>query len=331
MYARGIRVSLSQAESARRELIRTGAIDTSLFMLREEKGIVIPVTGLVECREGWEPCFAVFREKRSVRGGYRELLEPGDWKMSLPGSFDVLGTKALIKLQPELHDRQNGIGDAILRANRSLDSVFRDDGVRGEYRIRKLTLIAGTGGTETSVSEYGLKFRLDVAKTFYSPRLAVERKRVASAVLPGERILDMFAGVGPFSISAARAAAGGMVTAFDINPYALSYLKENAALNRIVNVECHLGDSMAIEQGVPFDRIIMNLPQDGGRFVGKAMSLLAKGGFIHYYERTEQAGIAARVSSLEEAFDGLRVVDVRMVKSYSPAEGIYHLLMTRDR
>ncbi len=329
MYTRGIRVSLSEAEKARRELIRTGAIDSRLLLLKDEKGVVIPVTDFPPSREGWEQCFAVFREKRQVKGGYRELLGPGAWTDSLPASFDVLGTKALIRLQPELSDRHHEIGDAILKANRSLDSVFRDDGVHGEYRIRKLTLIAGSGGTETSVSEYGLKFRLDVAKTFYSPRLAVERKRVASAIAPGERILDMFAGVGPFSISAARADVNGTVTAFDINPYALSYLKENAELNRIANIECHLRDSMTVEPDVPFDRILMNLPQDGERFIGKALSMLRKEGFIHYYERAENAGIAERASSLEHSIDRLRVVDVRKVKSYSPAEGIYHLLLTK--
>ncbi len=331
MYGKGIRVSLSEAESARRHLIRAGAVDSRLRLLRDEKGVVIPVTDFVECREGWEPCFAVFREKGRTGGGYRELLQPGEKTEALPSSFDVLGTKALIRLRPELFGTQHEIGEAILKANGGLDSVFRDDGVHGEYRIRKLTLIAGRGGTETSVSEYGLRFRLDVSRTFYSPRLAVERRRVSSAVEGGECILDMFAGVGPFSISAARARRDVAVTALDINPYALSYLKENAALNRAENIECHLRDSMTFESGTQFDRIIMNLPQDGERFLRKALSLVRKGGSIHYYERARDSGIAERVSSLESTFDGLRVLGARRVKSYSPAEGIYHLLLMKTR
>jgi tRNA (guanine37-N1)-methyltransferase len=331
MYAKGIRVSLQEAENARRELIRAGAIDSRLLLLKDEKGVVIPVIDFIDGREGWEPCFAVFREKRTVKGGYRELPRMKEWKELLPSSFDILGSKALIRLPPELYDGQEDIGKAILQVNSSIDSVFRDDGVHGEYRIRRLTLIAGRSGTETSVSEYGLKFRLDVAKTFYSPRLAVERMRISSAVGPGESILDMFAGVGPFSIAAARAAVNGNVIAFDINPYALSYLKENAALNRITNVECHLRDSISVEPGRLFDRIIMNLPQGGERFIGKAMSLLREHGTIHYYERTPDAGIRERTKSLESGFSGLRVIEARRVKGYSPADGIYHFLIKKSR
>ena len=121
--------------------------------------------------------------------------------------------------------------------------------------------IAGKGGTETALTEYGLTFGLDVARTFFSPRLATERRRVVSTIGRNERILDMFAGVGPFSISAAARAVDGFVTAYDINPYAVSYLMENASRNGVRNIAAHRRDSSELQFNREFDRVIMNLPR----------------------------------------------------------------------
>lgn len=327
MRARGIRISPERAEGCRMRLQQLGLLDRTLRSVSLDGMIVFPVTAYPAKLEEGERCEADFPDSSSRRN-YRDIVElPGDAMPLLPSSFDMIGTKALVKLPAELERYGEEIGRAILEAHGSLDSVFQDRGVAGEFRLRRLTLLAGKGGTETKLNEYGLRIALDVAKTFYSPRLASERRRIGTAVGPGERVLDMFAGVGPFALHAARSASSGHVVAIDINPYAVSYMRENAASNSAGNMEVHLKDA-AEYTGGPFDRIIMNLPAGGAGFVGRALAMLADGGTVDYYELIEDRDLEKRILSLEA--EGGRVESHRKVKSYSPVQGIYHFTIRKD-
>ena len=326
MRSKGIRISPGQAEEARRRLASLGLLDRALRIFTDGTTVVLPVTDYPAGPFQGEQCIADFAGKK-MKEGYREQARlPDELKKHLPSSFDVIGTKALLKLPKELEGHEIELGEAILKANPSLDSVFVDSGVSGELRTRSVRAVAGTGETETVVVEYGLRFRLDVAKTFYSPRLASERRKVSSAILPGEKILDMFAGVGPFSLHAARKARTGHVVSLDINPYAVSYLKENAAMNNLGNVEAHMRDAFGFT-GEKFDRIIMNLPSSSSEFLEHAAGLLLEDGAIDYYELLEDSAVAGRKEFFHRL--GLDSQSRRKVKSYSPVQGIYHFSLRK--
>lgn len=332
MYNKGIRVSLRLAEKARRELNRIGVSEGRLKIRREGDSIIIPVTEFPDGHDEieWEECFAEFEARRGFVSDYRKLLEFDPAKMSiLPSSYDIIGKKILVKIPAELRKEERNIGEALLEVHRFADSVFRDDGVSGAHRTRNVELIAGRGGTETWVTEYGFRFRLDVRRTFYSPRLAVERKRVSSTVRPDEHVLDMFAGVGPFTIFVAAKAYRGKVMAFDINPYAVSYLRENAVINGMTNIDAHMKDSTLLDFGPDFDRVIMNLPRGSPSFVDKALSMLSEGGVIDYYELVDDISVNSRAEELGNKIVHARVEAVRRVKSYSASSGIYHFLIRK--
>ena len=59
-------------------------------------------------------------------------------------------------------------------------------------------------------------------ETYFSPRLANERKRITSLVKPGETVVDMFAGVAPFSIMIAKYANPKIIYAIDKNKDAIN-------------------------------------------------------------------------------------------------------------
>ena len=199
MRAKGIRISQGSAESCRKRLIELGLLEGRLRVARERGNTVFPVTAYPPADLEGERCEIEFQEARK-RISYRKIAKvPEELRSQLPSSFDIIGTKALVKLPESLRQHGTEIGEAILKAHPSLDSVFEDRGVEGEFRTRAVKRLAGSGVTETVVTEYGLRFRLDVSKTFYSPRLASERKLVCASIRAGERVLDMFAGVGPFS------------------------------------------------------------------------------------------------------------------------------------
>lgn len=328
MRAKGIRISQGSAESCRKRLTELQILDRHLRPSREGRIVVFPVTAYPPADFDGERCEADFKESRPRRS-YREVARvPDELRSHIPSSFDTIGKKALVKLPESLSHYGREVGEAILKTHPSLDAVFEDGGVEGEFRTRKVARLAGEGTTETVVTEFGIRLRLDVSKTFYSPRLATERRLVCSSIRPGELILDMFAGVGPFSIHAARRATAGHVVSLDINPYAVSYLKENAALNSISNIEAHLVDASAYTGG-PFDRIIMNLPTGGRSFVGHALSLLSHEGTVEYYELMENDLLQNRIEEMQES--GGQVLDSRKVKSYSPSQGIYHLTLSGKR
>src|SRR3989449_9303177 len=93
---------------------------------------------------------------------------------------------------------------AILRWNPTLRVVGQDHGVKAERRVRSIEVIAGERRTTTVHTEHGLRYRVDLAQAYFSPRLASERQRIAGLVLEGEVVADPFAGVGPFAILIAK-------------------------------------------------------------------------------------------------------------------------------
>jgi len=209
---------------------------------------------------------------------------------SLPHAVDFVGDIAVLEIPPELREHRKIIGEAVLKAHRRVRTVLAKSGaVSGEYRLRNLEVIAGAEKTETVHKEHGCVFHVDLAKAYFSPRLSHEHLRVASQVGEGETVLDMFAGVGPFSILAARKRQKIRVYAVDVNPDAFKYLRKNIAANRVVaKVTPILGDvRTAVGERLEgrVDRVVMNLPEKAIEYLDVAChALKPEGGVVHYYE-----------------------------------------------
>jgi tRNA (guanine37-N1)-methyltransferase len=161
--------------------------------------------------------------------------------------------------------------------------------IEGDFRVRELRHIAGENKTATTHKESGCTFSVDVEKCFFSPRLSHEHKRIAQLVLPGEVVVNMFAGVGCFSILITKTQSQSKVYSIDINPTAVECMEENVKINDVCSqVFPMLGDSKDIIQtqlqGVA-DRVLMPLPEKALEYLPFALSALKKtGGWIHYYD-----------------------------------------------
>jgi tRNA (guanine37-N1)-methyltransferase len=160
--------------------------------------------------------------------------------------------------------------------------------ISGTYRLREFTFIAGEHKTQTVHREFGCQYHVDVAKAYFSPRLSHEHQRVALLVQTGETMVDLFAGVGPFSVLIAKKNPKVKVYAVDINPEAVELLKVNVRVNRVENqVFPVLGDAKQIAatklKGLA-DCVIMNLPETAIEFVDAAcQTIKPQGGVIHFY------------------------------------------------
>ena len=106
-------------------------------------------------------------------------------------------------------------------------------------------------------------------------------------------MVDLFAGVGPFSIQSAKKHEDIRIYAVDVNPDAIALLKKNVAVNRVAKqVVPILGDARQVKEelmGVA-DRVIMNLPETAIGYVDVACDALSsEGGIMHYYEFTKDS------------------------------------------
>lgn len=286
-----LRVPRSKGEERRLELLREGLLDTSLLLKREGDELLLPL-----------------KEPRDGCG--RALFEEAPDRPDLP-RHDLIGGIAVLLEggEPE--------AELLLRSRPSIHTVLSPEGpVEGEFRTRKFTVLAGDPTTKTSYTEYGLRFEIDLSLAYFSPRLSGERQRVLVLMNTGERVLDMFAGVGPFAITLAEKA--GVVYAADLNPGAVELMLGNVALNRVRNVLPFLADAARLPDILPrgFDRVVMNLPFGAMGFLDAALALCRPGGTIHLYAMVGEEG--ALSSTLRAK--GLEVLGERVVHSYSPAE-----------
>ena len=333
----GIRVKSRDGEAVKEVLLSSGLLDTGKRASRCGDSVFFPVTegelDLDELGISGEMVRREFnelrRKPRDVREALSSVLKGPD--LSLVGSsYDIIGRIAVVELAGELEARAGDIGAALLEWLPVDTVAMKASPTSGQYRVRELRVIAGSETLETVHVENGLRFKLDLSKVFFNPRLSGERSRIAKSCRGSSRVIDMFAGVGSFSVNIDRECPGKgpVITAIDSNPHAYSYLVENARLNRAWSIVPVLGDSM---EEVPrlagkrgrADRIIMNLPKDSHRFLGTAAEALEESGIVHYYRLLPRKGAREAVEGELSRHGKFRVEVLREVEGYSPSRSIY--------
>ncbi len=211
---------------------------------------------------------------------------PGNLQAHIPRSFDIIGHAAIISLPQPLESHALEIGQTIVETHKNVKTVLaKQTSIEGEHRLRKYRLIAGENKTETIHRENGCRFLVDVTKAYFNPRLSNEHYRIAKSVKDEEIIVDMFTGVGPFSILIAKLHKNIKVYAIDSNPDAIYYLKKNLSLNKVEDkIIPYSGDAKIVVPRIgKADRVIMNLPEHSIEYIDSASKILSKNGVVHYY------------------------------------------------
>ena len=327
MRSIGVAVPKDQAEEVRQKLLGMGVLRIGLAINREGNTVYMPVT--LSVAVGYPNVEREFRESFAPIRSYKDVARvPQNLMPLLPTSFDVMGNIAVIKIPEELAPFESEIADAILRAQTSVKVVAADACVKGPLRIRELRILAGPHRTETAHREFGLSYQVDVSKAYFSPRLGSERMRVAEHVQPGEAVVDMFAGVGPYAVLIAKRRQPRIVYAFDANPDAFRYLAENVRRNRASLVEPRLGDALRLLADVePPDRVIIDYPQDPDPAYRTALARILPNGVIHYYAILEAVDREDRERTLVDTAKsldrGADVVAWREVHGWSPTQKLY--------
>ncbi|MBI5679656.1 MAG: class I SAM-dependent methyltransferase family protein [Methanobacterium sp.] len=231
------------------------------------------------------------------------------------------------------------IGDILVLKNEpnNLDELLKLPEVN---RIVKLGRISGSkrepdvkilvgDNTETIHRENHCFFKLDVAKIMWSKGNTTERKRIAELVEDGEIIVDMFAGIGYFSIPIAVHSNPQKIYSIEINPISYCYLKENIVLNKVEGIINPLfGDCRKLAPKGIADRVLMGYIGNTHEYLDVAMEIVKPGGIIHYHESVpDKLKFERPPQRIIEAANGrdVEILNKRIIKKYSP--GVYHVVI----
>jgi tRNA (guanine37-N1)-methyltransferase len=324
-------VPLKDAEKVRKYLYEKKLLRNDLRLNKDKEYIYFPVKEISKEFTFHSVIKKSFQKKEAKPTSYKEtVLIPGKLKHELPTSYDIIGDIILVKLSKNLLKYQKEIGESLLKSNKNIKTVCLIEPVGGEFRTRNIKMMAGEKRTTTTHTEYGLTFNVDVKNTYFSPRLATERKRVASLVKQGEIVVDMFAGVAPFSIMIAKYANPKIVYAIDKNLEAVKYAQENIRRNNVLDkIEILHADAREVpdilnKKDVKADRIIMNLPFSAHLFFVYTLRIMKDYSIIHYYDILEKEKIEERINALKKIAEKnkttLTNLDVRKIKTYAPRE-----------
>ncbi len=245
----------------------------------------------------------------------------------LISAFDQIGDIIIVRIPDSLLSKKKIIGETLLNEVKVVRSVFyQASDVEGDFRTRNLEILAGEDNTETEYKEFGCRFTVDVENAFFSPRLSTERERIANLVHDGEVINNMFAGVGMFSIMAAKKKKC-TVYSLDINPTASKLCEKNINLNKLAGEVISInGDASKIikEQLVDkADRTLMLLPERSDEFLESAISTTKNGGIIHYYshihaDKKSEAGKLSEEHYLQVTPVQSEILDSKIVRAVGP-------------
>ena len=183
---------------------------------------------------------------------------------------------------------------------------------------------------ETIHQENGVQFKLDAGRVMFSAGNLKERIRM-SHLGRGEMVVDMFAGIGYFSIPMAVNSQPRKILAIELNPVAYDYLCQNIAINGVEKiVEPILGDC---SEETPFgiaDRVIMGMVQITDRYLLKGLQALRLGGILHYHQtipswRFPEAAIEEVATAAVRSGCKAEILKCIKIKKYSP--GVLHIVV----
>jgi tRNA wybutosine-synthesizing protein 2 len=344
-------VDKPRAEAAIDDLERVGVYDVDRSVREYDEGSVsLPVTAIPDAVDYREVVRQVGEPRlRDLADHLRERGWSDDEIDAAPASWAVLGTVVLVDVGDA--PRPDELGEALLALHGAADTVLARGPITGAHREPDVTVLAGEGDTETVHREHGTTYAMDLAEVMFSPGNKAERARMGEVVREGERVVDMFAGIGYFTLPMAR--AGAAVTAIERNPASFEFLLENVRRNGVTDrvqpyrADCRdvlrvaaepprtdevaEADLAQVDSGtdVRADRIVMGY-YEAHEYLDSALGALVPGGVLHMHEATPEGLVPDRpVGRLRDAAAergrSVEVLETRRVKGYS--EGVAHVVV----
>jgi tRNA wybutosine-synthesizing protein 2 len=321
-----VRIEQSKAGWAREKINTIGLLDKNRKIIVKENYVEIPVTKSIHgfnlvIQE--EPKF--YRKEMDLSLVLEDSIPPNIIH-HLPRGWYILGDIIVVKINPILNEYEHMIADALLSCYPRARSVMRDFGIEGQLRVPNRKLIAGDK-TETIHKENGVLFELDAKVVMFSQGNLLERMRM-SRMGNDEFVVDMFAGIGYFSIPMAVHSRPKKILSIELNPIAFRYLCKNATRNHVEDVVIPVFGDCAKETPENWaDRVIMGMVQVTDKYLHKAMLALKSGGTLHYHQtipswRYPNDAVGDVMNAADDLGYACEVLSSLVIKKYSP--GVLH-------
>ena len=276
-----------------------------------------------------------FKEKlKAELGG---ILSPQELEL-LPRGFQTLGKVIILKLHPDLIKHKEIIAQKSMNLLPSMESVYLNRGIiKGNFRTpENIEHVIGKEDSIVIHKEHGVSYKFDFTKIMFSQGNLAERKHLATLVKDGEVIVDMFAGIGYFSLPIAQISNPSKIYSIEINPLSFKFLSENIKLNHLedkitpINGDCKEEVLKLSKSGVKADRVIMGVFPAPREYIREALTLVKEDGtFYHYEGVSDKENYLSLYEEFEETVKknqlGSELVDKRFVKSYGP--NLYHVVL----
>ncbi|MDQ1261869.1 MAG: tRNA wybutosine-synthesizing protein 2 [Euryarchaeota archaeon] len=317
------------ADESLKWVVSLGIFDKSRKIIKRQSHVEIPVIRSVSGCElvmQEEPTF--YRKKPDLFHALQGMI-PEECNHLIPRGWFLLGEVVVVKIHPDLRAYEHHIGQALLDFYPRCCSVLADEGIFGPFREPVRRVIVGNK-TQTVHKENKVIFNLDASLVMFSPGNLKERIRM-SRFGKGEYVVDMFAGIGYFTLPMAVHSRPRKVVAIELNPNAYHYLCQNIRQNHVEEiVEPVLGDCAKVTPEGVADRVVMGMVQVTDQYLQKAISALRPGGILHYHQTIPARMYpAAAIRDVTQAAAALgRRAEIQshvLVKKFSP--GVVHAVI----
>lgn len=252
---------------------------------------------------------------------------PDEVLEAVPRGYDVIGGVVVVRLEEDALGFEDVIGEVLVEEVPPARTAAVDEGVVGRLRLRKVRVIGGEDDLVTLHRENGCRLVVDVGASYFSPRLAHERARVADQIVEGERVLDAYCGVGPYAVLLAK--RGACVLGVDANPRAVALARENAFKNKVQDaVGVVVGDARRVVPALDagFDRVVMNLPHSAVEHLPFVLDRVKPGGRLHVGAMLPKDDAEDEAQRIADEH-GMTLAGLVSVRPYNPAVGHYTLDM----
>lgn len=152
--------------------------------------------------------------------------------IEVPTAYSLVGHIVQLNLRDIHLPYKSIIGQVFLDKTASARTVVNKiNTIDTSFRYFAMEILAGEKNTITIAKEHGCTYQFDFAQVYWNPRLSTEHARMTTFLTQDDVLYDVFAGVGPFAIPAARKKV--QVFANDLNPESYKWLQKNAAINKL--------------------------------------------------------------------------------------------------
>lgn len=146
--------------------------------------------------------------------------------------FSQIGHIIHLNLRDHLLEYKPLIGQVLVDKIKTCRTVVNKcTSIDNTYRNFSMELIGGDNDFFVTVKENRCIFQFDFSKVYWNPRLGKEHERILSYLHPVDVLFDVFCGVGPFAVPAAKRKT--KVFANDLNPDSFKWLNHNAKNNKV--------------------------------------------------------------------------------------------------